>query len=257
MNHPLDGARLKVVRAQEHLDSLKAEIAMYVSQDPYQFVAKKVHPEHSFLAPAAEITAEPPLRFGTLIGDVVTNARAAIDYVMWELASEFFDPPIDLAKANDRRITAFPISEGPADPGHVGHVDRLNRLAKRKIPTTAINEIKAVQPYNSGDLALWWLHRLVNTDKHRVPLLTKAYAGSHASIYPVGEDTAEIIHPDGTRQRNAYVEINGVQVKMQHTLSLQVTLKDVLMPRGPIDRTLEQIIETVANVVPRFNRFFS
>ena len=31
MNHPLDGARLKVVRAQKHLQTLKDEIAHYLS----------------------------------------------------------------------------------------------------------------------------------------------------------------------------------------------------------------------------------
>src|SRR5690348_6278202 len=38
MNHPLDGARLKVVRAQEHLDALKAEIRMYLDEQPHQII---------------------------------------------------------------------------------------------------------------------------------------------------------------------------------------------------------------------------
>jgi hypothetical protein len=37
MAHPLDGATLKVGRAQEHLDSLKSEIRMFVHENPAHF----------------------------------------------------------------------------------------------------------------------------------------------------------------------------------------------------------------------------
>jgi len=45
-------------------------------------------------------------------------------------------------------------------------------------------------------------------------------------------------------------------VQMQGQTSFCVTLQDVSMPRVPVETTLEQIIKTVADIVPRFDRFF-
>src|SRR4051812_18603330 len=124
MNHPLDGARLKIVRAQEHLDSLKAEIEMYLHEQPHEVYSRpQTYPYNSRRGAAyaayysasiqhvlpALIPGVPPLRLSTIIGDCVTNARAALDYIVWELAQRFFDPPFDLTNGNDRRIVAFPI----------------------------------------------------------------------------------------------------------------------------------------------------
>lgn len=36
MAHPLDGARLKVVRAQEHLESFKEAASVYINKKPYR-----------------------------------------------------------------------------------------------------------------------------------------------------------------------------------------------------------------------------
>ena len=43
----------------------------------------------------------------------------------------------------------------------------------------------------------------------------------------------------------------------EHKVTLHVTLQDVSTPREPVDRTLEQIIKTVANVIPRFDPFLT
>jgi hypothetical protein len=43
---------------------------------------------------------------------------------------------------------------------------------------------------------------------------------------------------------------------MDAQATIYVAFQDVTMPREPVDRTLEQIVETVANVIPRFNGFF-
>src|ERR1019366_6700788 len=139
MAHPLDGARLKVVRAQEHMESLKAEIAMYMQGRPWEIRMKK-HVDKSGIAPMPFeipeliVTTPPPLRLSTVIGACVTNLRAAVDYILWELVAKYFNPPFNPLDSNDRRITAFPISEKST---HRGYMDRLDRLAQRKIPAAA------------------------------------------------------------------------------------------------------------------------
>src|SRR5438094_6769697 len=103
MKHPLDGARLKVIRAQEHLDCLKAEVWMYLHQQPDEVRSQPERsPQHTWLRPTHVlppiVPAEPPPRLSAIIGDCVTNARAALDYIMWELAERHFDPPLDISQ---------------------------------------------------------------------------------------------------------------------------------------------------------------
>jgi hypothetical protein len=38
--------------------------------------------------------------------------------------------------------------------------------------------------------------------------------------------------------------------------AVQITSQDVSMPREPLERTLEQILNTVAGLIPRFDQFF-
>jgi hypothetical protein len=228
---------------------------MYVEEQPY-VVGAKEHEALGMSFPEFTITTQPPLRFSTLVGDCVTNARAALDYIVWELVCRYFDPPFDVTNANDRKITAFPIWRVS---GSSAEVNRLNCLTNRKIPATAINEIKSVQPYNGGYEPLWWLHELVNTDKHRMPLLVAGYIPTAGFITaPVGSDypLSFFALPGQPPTRKAILNFRKGDVEVYHQATIQVSLQDVAMPREPVDRTLQQVIETVANVIPRFDRFF-
>jgi len=56
MSHPLDGARLKVVRAKEHLNSLKSAVLKYKGLKPYVVSIEKSPDEWSG---RADITEHP------------------------------------------------------------------------------------------------------------------------------------------------------------------------------------------------------
>ncbi len=222
---------------------------MYLDERPYTISTEKTS-DLPFPRPVIT-TIPPPLRLSTIIGDCVTNIRAALDYITWELATRYFSPPLDIAKRSDRRITSFPIFKEPSD---LGYVNRLNCLTNRKVPAAAINEIKAVQAYNRGYESLWWLHELVNADKHQMPILTLSYApffaywADESGIHPIAHWTDRDAKPN-------LAEIEAMHMK--HQVTIYVTFQDVAMPREPVDRTLEQIIETAANVIPRFEPFFA
>lgn len=261
MANPLDGARLKVVRAQEHVDALKGEIGSYLDTWPYEFVP---NPKFDSLnlsikdAPLFRITTAPPLHCSLIIGDCVTNLRAALDYILWELTARYFNPPFDVTDLSDRRITSFPIYEKPGD---AGYTDRLKRLTKRGLPTPAIDLIDLVQPHNGGYKPLWWLHELVNTDKHRVPLLVVGSIPAYAWV----ADENGIIPPVVTPSALAFYEAlqakrlptDPVAMRMYPQVTVQVSFEDFAMPREPVDRTLEDIVKTVADIIPRFQSFFT
>lgn len=274
MTHPLDGARLKIARAREHLESLRVDIRTYLDEQPhevrsqpetrmhtsraatnfYAFYAQQ-NPVHSL--PPIPVPGVPPPNLSTIIGDCVTNARAALDYIVWELAQRYFKPPFDITDRNDRRIVAFPIFDNETDPGLK---DRLDRLAFRTIPTDAVTLIKIAQPYNTGYESLGWLRELVNTDKHRMLLLTTGRfdevtvtfakpaiffdlsKGPNTLTIPAGHLTAE-----GPRLQS--------NQQMEGKAAIYVTWQDALVPSVAVDQTLERIIECVAKIVPRFDEF--
>lgn len=272
MNLPLDGSRLKIIRAQEHLDSLQAEIGMYLNEQAYEIFSQpdmSLYAERplgyavahrAMSAMSGQVTqvlprissAVPPFRLSTIIGDCVTNTRAALDYIVFELAQRFFKPPLDLTDNNHRRITSYPI-----DPKSKDLQSRLDALQKHGVPAAAIEEIKATHPQNAGYESLGWLHELVNRDKHRMPLLTTREFHHVAVSFPspLWESTASIHLPRNqftTDGRTAFQS----NMQMYGKVAFYVTWKDIPVPLEPVERTLEQIIKTAANIIPRFDRFF-
>jgi hypothetical protein len=259
MAHPLDGARLKVVRAQEHLDTLYSEAGRYLGTNPYH-VPVQIN-SNSVLARQnrATITSEPPLRLSCLLGDCVGNLRASLDYIAWELATRYATPPPVIGK--DRSIF-FPILDAPTGDG----ADRFAKMAaKYSFPASAVALIESVQPYRR--LNPYWpeyapldlLNRLVNMDKHCLPLFTVAYIDD--VWLREFKDGRYIRRSVGRRYRfnTANPGLPGGEpgsVNMEAHASVLVSLQDPAMPREPIDVTLENILKTVADIIPLFEPFF-
>ncbi len=261
MAHALDGARFKVVWAQQHINSLKSEIKRYLDQHPDEIRSQPyMHPQHTWLPPAqvlkAIIPSETSQALSGIIGDVVTNARAALDYIAWELAQRYFAPPLDITKFKDRKLASFPVFENPAEIK-----DCFDRLADRQIPAGAISEIKTVQPYNAGYESIWLLTQLVNQDKHRLLLPTIGevdgvsieFAQSPVDGFKPG--TINIPRKNLAAIGKNHVFQSDMQMKAKPAIS--VTWKDVSMPREPLIVTLENIVRCVDGIVPRFDKFFT
>lgn len=84
----LESVRLKVARANEHLDALKVEIARYYNTHPAEFVADPtVHADsNGDQYVFGRFRADPPpAHIAVVIGDVLQNSRSALDYLVWEL----------------------------------------------------------------------------------------------------------------------------------------------------------------------------
>jgi hypothetical protein len=254
VREPLDGAKLKIVRAEEHLNALKLEVGAYLDTRPYEFIPNsKMNPADPFKQ-YFRINTPPPLHCGLIIGDIVTNIRAALDYIVWELSVRFFVPPFN---DRDRQIVSFPIYE---NPGERGYTDRMNGLAKRGVPAGVRAEIDAVQPHKGGYGPLGLLNHLVNTDKHRVPLLAASWIPCWAYNFDNSGNILPPTDPDPglyAALQAARLPTDPVAMRVYPNLTVYVSLEDATMPREPVDRTLENIIKTVADVIPRFEQFFA
>jgi hypothetical protein len=239
----LDGARLKVVRAQKHLDSLKDEIRRYEQSKPYRLTVENDIHVPGFVVPTWSITAGPDPYLSTIIGDVLCNLRSALDYVAWELAAKYVGRPLDGPPAGKDWIS-FPIVSSQK-------YFRRDALEEYQIPASVIDEIESVQPYGGGYHPLWLLKLLVDSDKHRLPVLIR---GRLRGVTVVIQHVGPVALPADS---NPAISGKKQPVGMRAQLAVFVALQDPSMPWEPVELTLENIVKSVADVIRRFERFLS
>lgn len=162
----LEGIRLKLERAEHHLDRLEAEVGAYNRRHPY-FVPAELEAQDDGWFIARLVVREPPdPRWGVRVGEFVHNARSALDYLVWWLV-----------ESNKRKPTGdnqFPMFTAvPATDKDRAERRRALKRRLKGVPDEQRALIEALQPYTGGHvhrrpkLALTWLSVLSNTDKHR------------------------------------------------------------------------------------------
>lgn len=174
----IDSVAVKLARSMEHIVSLRTESADFVRDHPVGY-----RMEHDDNQPKGwafyAVSAQVPDRFGAIIGDVLTNMRAALDHLAWQVLSATRPTP------PAREKIYFPIRSAAPAPG-----DRVAML--NHFPAAARPIVDRVQPYqnvakkNPAELhPLYVLNLLVNTDKHRALTLTEMF-GADSDIRVVG-----------------------------------------------------------------------
>ncbi len=157
MKPSLKNPKLNVERAKEHLEVLDTALVKIQDLKPFR-VTHYENPEHTHYVISSQIPII-DLRLAILAGDAIYSLRSALDHIAWQLALTTKDRPFDR--------TEFPIvGEDTSE-----NMRRFKRVTQ-DIPVSAVNEIKALQPYQRGtaykDDLLWKLDKLCNIDKHRV-----------------------------------------------------------------------------------------
>jgi hypothetical protein len=150
MGSPLGGARLKLERGREHVQSLLAEARTFLEGNPYRIEVVERDDQRVFVLRAS---ADPPPRLAVLAGDAAHNLRSALDLAVCELVAR--------NGGSVTEDTAFPIVKERSGlrPG-------LARL--RGAPTSAVDVVRELDPCRDGNPSLWRLHRLDILDKHRL-----------------------------------------------------------------------------------------
>jgi hypothetical protein len=163
------GSSLKIIRAEEQLAAVTAEIGMYCEVDPSVLVGKFDEQSTAYLI-HCEVGEEPPIRLPLMIGEWAHTLRSALDHLMWELVERNGGVP----SSDPGNATQFPIIlNPPKGPLTI-------RAKSGGIPEQALAFIEDAQPYKAldrGDDPAWTklglLAAINNYDKHRMLMLTR------------------------------------------------------------------------------------
>jgi hypothetical protein len=81
--HPIDGAKMKLIRAQDHLKTIRSEIARLEREQPYRIIREpdrvvggEVIRYEPDMAKIARVTF-----FQVIMADLVHNLRSALDQI--------------------------------------------------------------------------------------------------------------------------------------------------------------------------------
>lgn len=258
MNASLEGVKLKIDRANEHLKKLHKEVDDYLNSRPYEVVAKP-RPGASALL-VCKVYRQPPIKLSLLLGDFLHNLRSSLDHLAWQLVLVNGGTP--------GKKTAFPILEtkGPK-PVEI----------KGGIHPAAAHLVGKLQPYNSCDAPLadplLTISKLNNIDKHRhfniavlngsevqIDLMTADGTGMYMTMQFPNAVEKNIPLEDG-----AAVGVAPFNPGSDQGLRIGVVSMVALQESGEVGPLGTRSIGTVAknllknvrdNVVPEFEKFF-
>jgi hypothetical protein len=157
----LSAAYTKLGHSKKHLDTLWGEIVPFLKAHGAPITDER---DGTSLKVKTPVLPAIPEHFSLILGDAVQNMRAALDYLIYQLA-KLDDPGVDHEK-----ITMFPVF---SDPGEF----RRNGVRRiRMLSPDHQARIEALQPYKRGNRAarhpLARLIDLSDHDKHRLLVAT-------------------------------------------------------------------------------------
>lgn len=156
-----DAIHSKIERANKHIGELRALIERFLDSDPYRIIYEgdvntgKRHVRWIELEPV-------PCMVPIIAGDVLHCLRSALDHLYALLVA----------------INGYALGRGdqfPVSDTAKAYKDARPRIVARVGPD-ALKLLDALEPYKGGCDAIWRLHRLNITDKHRA-LMTIGITG--------------------------------------------------------------------------------
>jgi len=250
---PLNSARLKIHRANIHIGNLKRSIGRSFNPQ-YTIIEKPVSKGIFQGAKLVDVDIDPSLKadsWGLIIGDIVTNLRASLDHIAWELAM------LHIRQTGGKKLTPsqartvqFPLYD---DPSAMTDRRRGVRALQYVLPQ-AHTEIKHFQPYNRRNWPelrlLRDLELLSNADKHR--LVTPTNIRAKIRLTPNDEGIVAILN----KHRNSqFIADIGTNLKPNITYIIAVYPRDILHPMDIEELTLiHNFIRD--EVIPAFTSFF-
>lgn len=157
----LSGPRAKLSWAAKKLEALDLECKAFLESKPLRVAPEFDDETGCHVVRLREHARPPQFRMGLMVGDVVHNARSALDQAAWLLA--YRSNPVD--KIWEPAVAwkiAFPVTR---DPGRF-----TTHKVMPLLHEDAIAVLEGLQPYKGGNVpeCIGHLDTLWNIDKHRV-----------------------------------------------------------------------------------------
>jgi hypothetical protein len=158
----LDGAFLKVDRANQHIAEPDAKAAAYFSLKPYRIVVEEYACAKFPSKVVLRIDKMIPADFALIIGDAIHNLRSALDLMTCAFvrANGGSDHRVQFPLANKATLLDQSIKQGKVDLAAAPAVDFIKSLNPHREP--------------GGNLAICAIHDLDIVDKHRLILTVGA-----------------------------------------------------------------------------------
>lgn len=249
---PIDAAKLKLLRAAEHIKEIEGRVATYASSEPHEILVE------SDSKATMRITF-PPHDIAIPIGEALYQMRSALDYLAFGLVKTS-----NVSTVIEWDKVAFPLKVKlprtvPTPPVPFGH-ESFSRCLPG-IPITAFTFIESLQPYYPVGAANGWLGflaKLSNIDKHRRlnflrPRVRHMEIRRDAAYHRTLDDGAEfrssfpLSEPD-----------RSVDVQRSFTALVTFNERDSLGDADglPVEYILESCLETInATIIPAFEKF--
>jgi hypothetical protein len=185
MAHPLDGAVARIQRANRHIDELISAIECFRKACENNFIANQKFPRVKpgsgrqlslSISRSGGSPIDVPHEISAIIGDIIHNLRAALDYLVFELALKDSGFPQD--------GTQFIIEDVKSDPNNKKRgFDPVSKGRLRGLSNVHVAAIERLQPYMG---ALWTkaLRNISNLDKHRKLISIGGAPASSVSFIP-------------------------------------------------------------------------
>lgn len=255
MSDRLEGAKLKVERANKQIREIADLVGAFVASNPYEFISEDDAVNRVHLLKMRVLNKYPAM-INVIIGECLFNLRSALDQIMYATTVR---NDVEIIKHN-----GFPIERT------VKKFERviLERQIEKRLPAVAAT-LRELQPYEGGNGLLWRLHWLNALDKHRriVPvgsihtgmkfeaaLQVPAFADGLKFSYPTA-DSFKVLGEENILLKADY----GFELKCDVEMTLNVAFRDVESERIELVLpTLQQFSDTSASIIKIFERrFFS
>ncbi len=269
MDASLEGVKLKIARAAEHLEELSKEVKDYLDSQPYEVVAEARQEDNPLLV--CKVHRQPPLRLSLLLGDFLHNLRSSLDHLAWQLVLASDGTPETLTSfpiyARRRKYKEFKKKNDTAS-GVVGEIsEKAARLVEK------------AQPYNNEDGTppedlLWILNKLNNIDKHgqlnisvlnatdvvQVDLLTADGTGIYATIqFPEAVQENKPMEDGATVGVDPFLKAPHLQTRVLLISTVALYETGEVGPFGTrsVGTVARELLDHVGNtMVPKFEKFF-
>ena len=208
MSHPLDGAFLRLFRAQRYVRECDALLRRFAGVSEDKIIAS-YGTENPVEFP--DVPSDLPLA----VSDAIHNLRSALDYLVYELALK--------DSGSIQEGTQFPLEncrDGKSPSGNLIGFDAVQDRFLKGVSTANRADIEQLQPYNGNNWARN-LREISNPDKHR--RLTPFYVSPTMNVWVHGPQAAGKKLPTGDTVRvdptqTVFVELPDRKLWVLHTL---------------------------------------